>query len=501
MWPILLACGVFAFVFSQGTRHNDFPWFYHTDEPSKAEQLVSGERNFYHPALMLNSTDAVSRVLGVPRERQSMVVTGRTMSAFFAALAVTGFALVAWRIGGLEAGVLAGAFCALSADFFDAAHYMKEDPYWISGLSFTFLAALHYWRKPAAVPAIMLGLAAGWSVAGKYIGFIALLVAVLTIAGKMIASRSRNILPLALCLISAAVIFLGINYQILSEPQAMTAGLGKEVGALYNEHHQKNEKFKPSRYLDLLQDTVPATAIALAAALLICGLGKWKRTPLPELLFLLLPVLLGIALTFTPKGSARYFLPIGLMLLTSAAIALALAVKTLQLRPFPIRLTSWILGAAAACAILIPLGREYKVRHHAFSTDYRKNLADYIRQNVPPNAVIASDQRAAMPSADDPRYAGFPHLLPNKMLITRYVADLGTLDELLTKGVSYVVVASRDANRLGNDENFSSEDQKKLPARRQFYQDLTKRGTVEWQSKLGDNKYLNASLILYHIAP
>ncbi|MEO7933170.1 MAG: hypothetical protein ABIT76_08445 [Chthoniobacterales bacterium] len=500
-WPLLLTCGVFGSVFFSGTQHNDFPYFYHTDEPSKAVQLVSGERNFYHPALMLNSTDAVARVLGVSREKQEMVVVGRTMSAFFAALAVTGFALAAWRVGGVGAGLLAGAFCALSADFFDAAHYMKEDPYWISGLSFTFLAALHYWRKPGAVPAILLGLAAGWSVAGKYIGFIALLVAVLTIVGKMIASRSRHFLPIFLCLLSAAVIFLTINYQILSEPRIMTAGLSKEVGALYNEHHQKNEKFKPSRYLDLLHDTVPGVAIALAAGLLVYGFAKWKRTPLPELLFLLLPVILGIALTLTPKGSARYFLPIGLMLLTSAATALVMGVKTLQLRSFPIRLTSWILGAAAVCAILIPLGKEYKIRHHAFATDYRKNLADYIRQNVPANALIASDQRAAIPSADDPRFAGFPNLLPNKMLITRYVADLGTLDELLAKGVTYVVVASRDANRLGNDENFSREDQKKLPARRQFYQDLTKRGTVEWKSKLGDNKYLNVSLILYRIAP
>ena len=128
------------------------------------------------------------------------------------------------------------------------------------------------------------------------------------------------------------------------------------------------------------------------------------------------------------------------------------------------------------------------------------NFSQYIRDNVPPTAIIAADQRAAMPSADDPRYAGFQNLLPNKILITRYTADLGTIDELLTKGVSYVVVASRDANRLGNEENYSGADLKRLPERRAFYQDLTKRGTVLWQSKMGDNKYLNVSLILYQIA-
>ena len=499
-WPFLLACTLFAVVFFEGTRHNDFPYFYHTDEPSKADQLVSGERNFYHPALMLNATDVVSRVLGIAREKQSLVVTGRTISAFFAALAVTGFALVAWRLSGVAALCLAGIFSGLSADFYDAAHYMKEDPYWISGLSFTFLAALHYWKKPKVSAALWLGLAAGWAVSGKYIGFIALAIALLTIVGKMIATRSQQFLALLTCIIAAAAIFLTINYQIISNPKTMTAGLGKEIGALHNEHHQKNEKFKPTRYLDLLQDTVPTTAIILASGLLVYGLWNFRRKPLPELLFLFLPVILGIALTYTPKGSARYFLPIGLMLLTSAAIALVSAVNALQLRSLSQRITSYLLGAAACVAIIFPLGKEYKIRHHAFASDYRKALAQYIRDNIPPTAIIAADQRAAMPSADDPRYAGFQNLLPNKMLITRYTADLGTIDELLTKGVSYVVVASRDANRLGNEENYSGADLKRLPERRAFYQDLTKRGTVLWQSKMGDNKYLNVSLILYQIA-
>ena len=492
---------VFAFVFFQGTRHNQFPFFYHTDEPSKAEQLVSGERNFFHPALMLNSTVAASRLLGVPRECQAMVVTGRTMSAFFAALAIAGFALVAWQMGGTAAGILAGVFCALSADFYDSAHYMKEDPYYISGLSFAFLAALHYWRNPGKLAALLLGLAAGWSVSGKYIGFIALLVATLTIGGKMIETRSRNLTPLLICVLAAAILFLGVNFQILTQPSTMAAGLGKEVGALYNGHHQKDEKFTATRYVDLLKKTVPKPAIALAFGLLGFGLWRCKRRPLPETLFLILPVILGIAISCTPKGSARYFLPIGLMLLTSAGIALGLALNTWKSKPYLLRFCTWTVGAVVAIAILLPLAKEYNIRQKAFAADYRKDLARYISEKVAPDALIASDLRAAMPTADDPRFAGFPGLLPNKMLVTRYVADLGTIDELAAKGVSYVVVANRDANRLANDDNFTAEDQKKLPIRRGFYQELAKRGSVEWQSKLGTNKYLNVSLVLYRIAP
>ena len=189
------------------------------------------------------------------------------------------------------------------------------------------------------------------------------------------------------------------------------------------------------------------------------------------------------------------------MLLTSAGIALGLALNTWKSKPYLLRFCTWTVGAVVAIAILLPLAKEYNIRQKAFAADYRKDLARYISEKVAPDALIASDLRAAMPTADDPRFAGFPGLLPNKMLVTRYVADLGTIDELAAKGVSYVVVANRDANRLANDDNFTAEDQKKLPIRRGFYQELAKRGSVEWQSKLGTNKYLNVSLVLYRIAP
>ncbi len=496
-----LAAVIFSWVFFAGTRNNHFPYFYHTDEPSKVEQLLSGERNFYHPALMLNATTTVAKFFRVPAERQRMVITGRCVSAYFAALAVAGFALVARQLGGLRAGWLAGIFCALSADFFDAAHYMKEDPYWISGLAFTFLAGLLYWRSPDVRAAVFLGMAAGWSVAGKYIGFIALLVALLTIFGKMIASRSWRFLSLAVVAISAAVVFLTINYQILSEPRAMTAGLGKEVGALYNEHHQNNEKFKPSRYLDLLRDTVPAAAIVLAAGLLASSFRGWQKRPLPEWLFLLLPILIGVALTLTPKGSARYFLPIGLMLLTSAGIALGRILRVVETKPAPFRYAAWALIAVVLVSILVPLSQEYSIRRFAFAIDYREKLANYMRETIPAGTLIAADLRAAMPLADDPRYAGFSRLLPYPALISRYTADLGTYDELMARGVAYVIVSGRDSNRLSNEDNFSGSDAQKLPVRRAFYQELARRAKVEWQTKLGDNKYLNVSLILYRLQP
>jgi len=495
----LIALAGWVILFFLYTRHNDFPYFYHTDEPSKAGQLLSGHRNFYHPALMLNATDAVSAMLGVPHRAQEMVVVGRHISAAFAALAVVGLGLIAWRLAGPWAGVLAGVFCGLQSDFYDAAHYMKEDPYWIAGLAFTFLAAFHYWKKPGSSAALLLGLAAGWAVSGKYIGSISVGIALLTIIGKMIASRSRNPLPLFLALLAGAVLFLGINHQIFTQEKAMTAGIGKEVEALYSEFHQKKSGEKWDRYLILLVQVVPTVGLILASGLIVISFVRGRKLTLPEWLFYLLPILLGIALTFTPKTSSRYFLPIGLMFLTIAAIGLVRLVGFLRGQP---SLPTWFwktVALLATLAIVFPLAKDYRKGWRAMSRDHRKEIANYIRSNISLETTIAADERAAVPTAADPRYAGFPELLPQKFLITRYTADLGTLDELRFQGVSHVIVSNRDVNRLDNEDNFNKEDRLKLPARRQFYKDLREQGIVEWRSKLGPNKYLNASLVLYRI--
>lgn len=495
----LIAVMGWAIFFFLYTRNNDFPYFYHTDEPSKASQLLSGHRNFYHPALMLNATDAVSGLLGVPSRAQEMVVVGRHVSAFFAALAVVGLGLVAWKLAGPWAGVLTAVFCGLQTDFYDAAHYMKEDPYWISGMAFTFLAAISYWKKPGIGLAILLGLAAGWSVSGKYIGLISVGIAVLTVLGKMIAVRSRNPLLLLVAVMAGAMLFLAINHQIFTQEKAMTEGIGKEVEALYSEFHQKKTGEKWDRYLELLVKVVPMVGLVLAGGWIVLSFARGRRMILPEWLLYLLPILLGVALTLTPKTSSRYFLPIGLLFLTFAAIGLVQLTHYLRAQP---RLPVWLWKVAALAlgvGVLFPLAKDYRKGWLAMSRDHRKQLADHIRANIPATATLAADERTAIPASADPRYAGFPDLLPQTFFVTRYTADLGTLDELRARGVSHIVVSNRDANRLANEANFRKEDHGKLPARRKFYQELREQGIVEWSRKLGPNKYLNASLVLYRI--
>ena len=70
------------------TRHNSFPYYCHHDEPGKAEQLLSREFNFHHPLLLLLTTDLVRRARGVSDDYQQVAMSGRWVSATFAALSV-----------------------------------------------------------------------------------------------------------------------------------------------------------------------------------------------------------------------------------------------------------------------------------------------------------------------------------------------------------------------------------------------------------------------------
>jgi hypothetical protein len=110
------------------TRHNDFPWYYHPDEPGKVEQVL-GMRgwNFHHPMLLLSTTKWSAQMRGAMQE-QAVVELGRTMSAIFTAGAIVALSLLAYRWKGWVACGAAGLSLLFHHQLFELSHYMKEDP-------------------------------------------------------------------------------------------------------------------------------------------------------------------------------------------------------------------------------------------------------------------------------------------------------------------------------------------------------------------------------------
>src|SRR5947209_7512768 len=88
-----LALALFVSCLALYTRSNSFPFYYHVDEASKARQVVEEYRNFWHPLLLITSTDLTMKILRVSPTRQNAVLVGRWWSAAFMAAAVVAFAM------------------------------------------------------------------------------------------------------------------------------------------------------------------------------------------------------------------------------------------------------------------------------------------------------------------------------------------------------------------------------------------------------------------------
>ena len=171
--PVLLALWaavLFALCFGLYRRHHDFPYYYHPDEPGKVDQVLSGKWNFHHPMLLLATARAAVQLGRRAATEQAVVETGRSVSAGFMALAVVALSLTAYLWRGWIPAVIAGAALGLDHQFYELAHYMKEDSALMAGLALAFLAALFYAQAPSTRRAALLGAGCALAIAGKYLG-------------------------------------------------------------------------------------------------------------------------------------------------------------------------------------------------------------------------------------------------------------------------------------------------------------------------------------------
>ena len=230
VWFALYLVFLFVTFAGLGTAHDDFPLGFHPDEPSKVVQLESGQFNFYHPQLMLSLTRVGVAVTGADTAQQ-MVEVGRTVSALLSAGAVVALTLAVAMLFGYLPAVAAGLLLLQSYPLLTAAHYMKEDPALLFGMSVTMVAVIWFWRSPSRWWAVLLGAAAALAVSGKYIGAVMIPVAVFTIWVATQEDRRAMRKPLLLsaaggvCGHSAVVQWLGPAATAQRRARARTRGV------------------------------------------------------------------------------------------------------------------------------------------------------------------------------------------------------------------------------------------------------------------------------------
>lgn len=502
--PWLLAVVVFLGSFVLFTRHNDFPYSYHPDESGKCGQVIKGIRNYHHPLLLLSLTDVASRAGFVARTPQAIVETGRGVAAALAAGAAAALALLAWRCAGLPAGWCAGAAVALQADLFETAHYLKEDPALVFGLALSLLAAHLWWRAPGRKTLRFLGIACGLAAVGKYVGIIVLIFAVPLVVWHRAsdAALTRSV-RLRLFAFAFAFTFLAGNLPLFATKLTSPfRSVSNEMKGVAGGHRGITREVPHREYLDMLRKDLPPAVGLLAGAYVLALLGTARRRTPPEWVTVLLPLGYLAMISCSPKIASRYLLPVSTLLpllATLGAAEIAGVVCAADSR--------W--RRAAGAAVLAGLAGwivwtelpPLRTALAGFTRDDPAEVAAWITANLPPDSVIAEDHRVNLSPDKADGVAKFARV-PQKVLDANFAPDLGSVDELLAKGVTHVAVCRASYSRYFNDETGAQGSGKTgYDKRRDFYQRVFRDGELLREWPRGTITYLQPGIRLYRIAP
>lgn len=480
--PLPLAIVLFVLCAWLYTRHNEFPAFYHPDEPDKVTQIIDGKWNFHHPMLMLATTRVVVDVLHIPRTQQPIVLVGRWISALAAALGVVALAWLGFIVRGPLGFAVVATAAALNHQIYELAHYFKEDAMLFMAISLTFLAVALFWKKKNAGTAALLGLACGLSVSAKYIGALVFLPALIVLARSKSPAQAR---VFAVFLVVALATIAVANFPIVLNFDLFRNSFSREFALAAHGQSGMTRRVPNTQYLRVFADnTNPVTWVLLA----IYYATFWRKRAtrvLPELLLAIFPIAFAVLLACSPKSNDRYFLPATGLFMVCAGLG-ALEARRLLSRRLGLRGAGALTLGLLAVAQLIGLTR-YDL---AFSHDDRRELADWIHANLPTEAMLAQDPRASLQRLQP--------ALAQRIAATKLTGT--SVDELVAGGVTHVVASESDYGRyflksLVPQNTFRDEYEQ----RRSFYEDLFHRGERLWSRPRGTVIYLHPGLELYRL--
>jgi hypothetical protein len=492
VWSLVLfACSV-----GLNTRHNDFPYFYHPDELGKVEQVLAGKWNFHHPMLLLSASRWVFALQGGAGTEQSVVEAGRWVSAAFAGGAVVAFSLLAFVWRGWPGALTAGGTLLFHHQFYELAHYMKEDPALLMGLAFTFLGTALYHQSPSAPRAAFLGVACALAISGKYVGCISLVLAVPLLWLRKTPRAGRWFFG---ALLFTLVV---VNLPLLTQLETFTKSFGREMDYVVNGHRGVTRNVPHAQYWSVFLDN---STPVIWFFLLIFLWARWReRRSLnwAELGLILFPFIYAAVLSFSPKSNDRYFLPASGVLTLLAVLGVEDAAHLLAGR-FERRT---VLSCGAALLVLFQC-TGWSGSHpglwqydQAFQEDDLHALLGWIRAELPADAVIVKDNRVGFEEPRRKKAAASPGAIPQRVLAKRYAADWGSLEDLRALGVTHVIVSESDYGRFFLKSLRPQRDEEaEFLRRKSFYEELFRSFSPLWERDRGTVIYLHPGIRVYRI--
>jgi hypothetical protein len=425
------------------------------------------------------------------------------VSATFAALAIVGFALLAYAWRGWLAALGAGLAMLLHHQFFELAHYLKEDTALLFGLAWTFLFAFRFAQRPTTLLAGALGIAAGCAISGKYLGVAVLLVVAPVLWRAPVPGRSRQIAIFASALLLALLV---INLPLVLHPGAFASSFHREMQLVVHGQQQDMTRRVPhTLYLNIFRDNTTPIIWVLVLVFLANRWRERRSLPLVEWLIIAFPFALTLTLSFSPKSNDRYYLPATALFTLFAALGAVDLGEMLRRFPLPGRLvwpTAVLLLGQLLCFPVPADWRTLPPYLTAFATDDNHDLLEFVRTHVPKDAVIVKDNRILLPDPANPRDATRFEPLPQKIIARKYCADAGTIEDLRQAGVTYLAVSESDyGGFLLSGVHSTAGKSADFNRRKAFYEELLRDGTPVFQRERGNVLYLHPGIRLYPLPP
>ena len=482
---VVWSLALFAATLALHLRHRDFPWYYHSDEGSKIEQVVSGKWNFNHPMLLLRAAKIALDLSGSPRDPQSVVEIGRAVSATFTAFAVVAFSLFAFQWRGWLAALSAGGALLLHHQLFELSHYMKEDTALLFGLALSLLALGLFETRPSLANAAWMGAACALAISGKYIGAVVLLATGPTLLKA--PGKYRRVAFFA----GLVIILLIVNWPLLSDFDTFRSAFTRETQFVVEGQKGSTRSVPHAAYWNVFIDNTTPAIWLLLILFLAARWGGWSAITLTRWHAVAFPFFYALMLSFSPKENDRYFLPATAMFTVLAALAVPDVARLFHRK--------WTAPLAAVLLVLgqIPSWLRYE---RAFQSDDSRDLQAWCREHLAADAVIAKDSRIWLP--DPKKEEGVPvTAIPQKVVPSKFAADLGTLEELRAKGITHVAVSESDYGRFFRESLRPKKGEEADFARRKiFYERLFRERTPVFQRERGTMLYLHPGIRIYEIA-
>ncbi|MEI8292577.1 MAG: glycosyltransferase family 39 protein [bacterium] len=474
-WPWIPALILFALGLIWFGRDLNFSAYAHPDERNKVNQIVQSYYNFNHPLLMLNSARLVAAALGKTEDFESVKIIGRFVSVFYASLSVAILALAMGRFYGLWVGIASGLFIMANPHLFEFAHYFKEEPTVLFGISLTLCFMLVYSERTGPLTACLCGAAAGLAFSGKYAGIIVMpfaLYVVLALSDKK--WRDGVLFISAFC-----VLFFLINLPALLSINHAVGSLDREVVRLSGAQQEVQKRIPHGIYTNRYWQS--ATPV-LAGLLIVYAIGIYRRQfrlhPF-EWALTLTPVAYFLILSFIPVTSNRYFLPCGVLAacLSAAGLGLFLSLKYGRV----LAMVLLIFSLAWQLPELIDENKGFKM-------DHLGELKSYLETNLPAEAVLLVSQDASIPPLTN-FHVKYQTLEPGE-----------TLESLRQKGFTHILIFPRSyQNFLNQAKNRTRLEDSDFQKMKLFYESLFVRAVMLRDWKEGANTCLAKAMTLFSL--